>query len=74
MPATTCASSLTSTRWASTRTPRFSSSADASRFLVSLVPQMTTEAPASARPSARPSPIPPLPPVISATLSLKSNG
>ena len=45
----------------------------AAAFFCSLVPQMQTSAPCSAKPSAKPSPIPPLPPVTKATLPVKSN-
>ena len=68
----TCFSSPTSTIWAWTLRPwRLSFSAAAS-FFSWRVPQMQTSAPASAIASAMPKPMPPLPPVTSATLPLRS--
>src|SRR5580700_68976 len=54
-------------------TPVFSSCASVSRLRSSLRARIATDAPASARPSAIPRPMPPLPPVTTATLPLKSN-
>src|SRR3984957_15047804 len=54
-------------------TPVFSSIASVSRLRSSLRARIATDAPASARPSAIPRPMPPLPPVTTATLPLKSN-
>ena len=67
-------SSETSQRSASTRVPCCSSCEAAAAFFSSLVPQMQMSAPDCARPSAMPRPIPLLPPVMSATFPLRSNG
>src|SRR6185437_11524622 len=56
-----------------TRPPCLRSCSAAAEFFAGLVPQIHTAAPAAARPSAIPSPIPLLPPVTSATLPLRSN-
>ena len=69
----TSASSPTSQRTAWTRAPRCSSAAAAVRFFASFVPQMQIAAPASASASAMPRPMPLLPPVIRATLPVRSN-
>ncbi len=49
------------------------SSSRAAAFLSGLVPQIDTSAPAAATARANPRPMPPLPPVITATLPLRSN-
>src|SRR5208282_4489253 len=54
-------------------TPALASSSTTARFFSSLRARIATAAPASARPSATPRPIPPLPPVTTATLPLRSN-
>src|SRR5437763_12286262 len=54
--------------------PRCWSSATAALDFASLRPTTATAAPASARPRAMPSPMPPLPPVTIATLPVRSNG
>ncbi len=72
-PAATASSSLTSTTNDPTgASPRPVSSAAAVSFLAALVPQMTTAAPALRSPRAIPSPIPPLPPVTTATWPVRS--
>ena len=74
MPAATASSSATLTTWVSTRTPIGFSCASASAFFCALEPQTTTSAPAWASASTMPKPMPPLPPVTSATFPVRSNG
>ena len=74
MPADTAASSATFTTWVSTLTPVAFSFALASSFLAPFEPQITTSAPAWARASTMPKPMPPLPPVTRATFPFRSNG
>jgi len=69
----TAASSATSQACTSTRPPCLVSARSAARFLSAFVPQIATAAPACARASAMPSPMPLLPPVTSATLPVRSN-
>src|SRR5882724_10319870 len=69
----TAASSATSQRSAIALPPWERSCFSAAAFLSSLVPQMQTDAPARASPSAMPRPMPLLPPVTSATLPVRSN-
>src|ERR1700748_3563542 len=64
---------VTSATTAIARTPRAASSAAAAFDFASLRPTTAMSAPASARPRAMPSPMPPLPPVTMATLPLRSN-
>jgi hypothetical protein len=66
--------SFTSAASATARPPSPSSSASAAAFFASLRPAIATSAPARAKPLAMPRPMPPLPPVTSATLPLRSNG
>ena len=68
-----CASSATSQGRASARAPRPSSSFTAASLLAASRAQTAIAAPACARPRAMPSPIPPLPPVTTATRPLRSN-
>src|SRR5579871_905548 len=72
IPALTAPSSATSTMDACT-SPDLLIWSTARAFLSALVPQITTFAPCCARPSAIPRPMPPLPPVTSATLPVRSN-
>src|SRR5437899_1659833 len=69
----TAVSSVTSTLTASAGAPSPSISATALRDLSTLRAATTMPAPAAARPRAIPSPIPPLPPVTTATRPLRSN-
>ena len=69
----TAASSPTSHTSVCTRPPCDRSRSAAAAFFSAFVPHTQTAAPAAANPSAIPRPIPLLPPVISATLSLRSN-
>ena len=71
--AATDASSTTSTSTAMARAPSASSSATAAAFLSRSRPATAIAAPASARPFAIPRPIPPFPPVTSATRPARSN-
>ena len=71
--AATASASPTSQMRASTFVPWRSNCSLAAAFFVSFVPQIQTSAPAWARPSAKPSPMPELPPVTSATVPLRSN-
>src|SRR5208282_2315019 len=64
---------VTSSGIAIAGTPALASSSTTARFFSSLRARIATAAPASARPSAIPRPIPPLPPVTTATSPLKSN-
>ena len=68
-PARLVTSSLTATD----RTPIALNSESTRWFFSSLRPNTATAAPASANPSAMPRPIPPLPPVTTATRPVKSN-
>src|SRR6185312_5371666 len=68
------AGSATSTSSASVLAPSAVSSAVAAAALSRLRAAMTMVAPALARPRAMPSPMPPLPPVTSATRPVRSNG
>jgi hypothetical protein len=68
-----CASSATSHTQVPTRRPVGSSEARAASFLSALRPQMARSAPASARAAPIPRPMPPLPPVTTATRPLRSN-
>ena len=72
--ASTAASSETSHTSARTLRPVSASSAWAAAFLVGLVPQIATSAPASASARAMPRPMPLLPPVTRATLPVRSKG
>jgi hypothetical protein len=74
IPPTTAASSETSTACTSTSPPYALSRASAAAFFSGFIPQITTLAPAWARPSAMPRPMPPLPPVIRATFPVRSKG
>src|ERR1700730_2436978 len=72
-PRSTAASSLTSQRSAIALPPIACRGASAVWFFSSLVPQMQTAAPACARASAIPRPMPLLPPVTIAVLPCRSN-
>src|SRR5690242_12915802 len=74
MASTTSVSLATLTLRATARRPWLASLLTAASFFSAFVPQITTSEPACARASAIPSPIPPLPPVIRATLPVRSNG
>src|SRR5215472_8560768 len=65
--------SVTSLATAMALTPRAQRSATAAFDFSSLRPTTAMAAPASARPRAMPSPMPPLPPVTMATLPFRSN-
>src|SRR5215213_9733411 len=64
---------VTSTASAQALTPSNSSSRRTASFLSSFLPIMATDAPAAANASAMPRPMPPLPPVNTAMLLLRSN-
>ena len=72
--AATASLSVTSAITAIALAPPCSSSATASADLASLRPTTAIAAPACASPRAMPSPMPPLPPVTTATLPVRSNG
>src|SRR3712207_5678257 len=69
----TAARSPTSHWKATTLVPNRSRASAAVAFFSSFVPQMATSAPAPASPSAKPSPMPLLPPVTTAQWPLRSN-
>src|SRR4051812_25466933 len=69
----TSAALVTSTATARALAPRSISSRTAASDFLALRAATTTAAPAAARPRAMPSPMPPLPPVTTATLPLRSN-
>jgi hypothetical protein len=71
--ATTDCSSVTSVSTDDAEAPRISRSRTASCDFSRLRAAITTRAPPAASPRAMPRPIPPLPPVTTATFSLKSN-
>ena len=68
----TCSSSPTSHTNAAAFAPSASIVATAAVFLEAFVPQIAIDAPAFASPSAIPSPMPELPPVMSATWPVRS--
>ena len=72
--ASTWASSPTSQRTATVFVPNVARASAAAAFLASFVPQMATSAPAWARASAMPRPMPLLPPVTRAACPLRSKG
>src|SRR6266702_629856 len=72
--AATAALSVTSATTEMALAPLRSNSTTAAADFASLRPTIAIAAPASANPLAMPSPMPPLPPVITATLPMRSNG